>query len=157
MEGERGTTKKNLKTPYHRAVSSREIQKRRASRDSRREIVKRCTKNLKTRENRAVSQAGECMSRAPPPKSDRGARRRLTTSHPRRRERPLRDAVSRFLVELYPRDRIALVTMPYGGLKVDFTTDRQAVGRALSTIVGQASSDRTGAGWRTGRAGRWNR
>src|SRR5262245_22220006 len=31
------------------------------------------------------------------------------------RERPLRAAVDRFLAALTPRDRVAIVTMPYGG------------------------------------------
>jgi VWFA-related protein len=55
------------------------------------------------------------------------------------REAPLRRAVNRFLSALSPRDRVALVTMPYGGVKVDFTNEHDKVGQILSTIAGQAS------------------
>jgi hypothetical protein len=44
------------------------------------------------------------------------------------REAPLRRAVNRFLEGLSPRDRVALVTMPYGGIKVDFTVEHDKVG-----------------------------
>lgn len=43
------------------------------------------------------------------------------------REAPLRRAVNRFLSLLSPRDRVALVTMPYGGVKVDFTSEHGKV------------------------------
>ena len=55
------------------------------------------------------------------------------------REAPLRRAVNRFLSLLSPRDRVALVTMPYGGVKVDFTNEHAKVGESLSKIAGQAS------------------
>lgn len=61
------------------------------------------------------------------------------------REGPLRGAVTAFLAGLSPRDRVALVTMPYGGLKVDFTAEHTRVARALSRIVGQGSRDQTGS------------
>ena len=43
------------------------------------------------------------------------------------RETPLRDAVELLVGRLAPCDRIALVTMPYGGIKVPFTTDHERV------------------------------
>ncbi len=43
------------------------------------------------------------------------------------REAPLRSAVRRFLSALTPRDRVALVTMPYGGVRVDFTNEHDKV------------------------------
>jgi VWFA-related protein len=61
------------------------------------------------------------------------------------RERPLRDAVDRFLRYLTPRDRVALVTMPYGGLKVDFTADHERVRQSLSAIAGQGARDESGS------------
>lgn len=61
------------------------------------------------------------------------------------RERPLREAAGEFLVELPANDRVALATVPYGGLKVDFTTDRRRITQALSQIVGQATPGQTGS------------
>jgi VWFA-related protein len=60
------------------------------------------------------------------------------------REAPLRAAVHKFLMSLAPRDRVALVTMPYGGLKVDFTREHDRVSQAFSQIVGQADRNETG-------------
>jgi VWFA-related protein len=57
------------------------------------------------------------------------------------RETVLREAVARFLAGLAPRDRVALVTMPYGGVKVPLTRDHSRVRIALSTIVGQGSAE----------------
>ena len=53
-------------------------------------------------------------------------------------ERPLREAADRFLAGLTPTDRVALVTMPYGGTKVSLTTDREKVRASLAQIIGQA-------------------
>lgn len=61
------------------------------------------------------------------------------------REAPLRSAVRRFLSALTPRDRVALVTMPYGGLRVDFTNEHDKVAQVLGTIAGQASRSETGS------------
>jgi VWFA-related protein len=60
-------------------------------------------------------------------------------------ERALREAADRFLASLARRDRVAVVTMPYGGTKVDFTTDFEKVRQALSQIIGQANRDETGS------------
>jgi hypothetical protein len=61
------------------------------------------------------------------------------------RERPLREAVDKFLSALSPRDRVALITMPYGGFRVPLTTDRAKLRDELATVVGQASSNETGS------------
>jgi hypothetical protein len=55
------------------------------------------------------------------------------------REAGLRVEINRFLQRLGPADRVALVTVPYGGVKVDLTTDHARVMRTLSTMAGQAS------------------
>jgi len=54
-------------------------------------------------------------------------------------EVPLRTAVSNFLTGLSSRDRVAVVTLPHGGLKVDFTNDRSKIRQALQAITGQAN------------------
>ncbi len=61
------------------------------------------------------------------------------------RETPLRDAVDLLVRALAPKDRIALVTMPYGGVKVPFTTDHGRVRTAMSRIVGHAPAEETGS------------
>ena len=61
------------------------------------------------------------------------------------RERPLREAVDRFLAALSPRDRAALMTTPYGGFKVNLTSDYDRVRAELAKISGQGSSTETGS------------
>jgi VWFA-related protein len=61
------------------------------------------------------------------------------------REAPLRRAVNRFLGALAPRDRVALVTMPYGGVKVDFTNEHDKVAQSLSMISGQTTRTEDGS------------
>ena len=61
------------------------------------------------------------------------------------REPPLRAAVDRFLAALTPRDRVALMTMPYGGFKVNLTNDFERVRTELAKIGGQASATETGS------------
>jgi VWFA-related protein len=53
-------------------------------------------------------------------------------------ERPARQAASQFLAGLSPRDRVALFTVPHGGMKVDLTSDFEKVRTALGQITGQA-------------------
>ena len=69
------------------------------------------------------------------------------------RETPLRDAVELLVGRLAPSDRISLVTMPYGGIKVPFTTDHERVRTAMLKIVGNAPANETGSAFacRTGR------
>jgi VWFA-related protein len=59
------------------------------------------------------------------------------------REQPLREAVDLLVDRLQPDDRVALVTMPYGGLKVPFTTEHPRLRGALSHLVGQAAAGET--------------
>ena len=65
----------------------------------------------------------------------------------------LRDSVDRLLGGLGPSDNVALVTMPYGGVKVPFTSDHTRIKLAMSKIVGQAPANQTAAdlACRTGR------
>jgi len=53
-------------------------------------------------------------------------------------ERALREAADTFLDNLAPTDRIALVTMPYGGTRVSLTTEQEAVRKSLAGVIGQA-------------------
>ena len=55
------------------------------------------------------------------------------------REAAMREAVAMLLLGLSARDRVALVTVPHGGLKVDFTADHEQVRKAVGQITGQAS------------------
>ena len=55
------------------------------------------------------------------------------------REAGLKAQIIEFLRGLGESDRVALMTVPYGGLKVDLTTEHARVNRALSTISGQAA------------------
>lgn len=59
------------------------------------------------------------------------------------REAPLKAEIAAFLKRLGPNDRVALMTVPYGGLKVDLTTDHRRITLALATIGGQASGGET--------------
>jgi VWFA-related protein len=54
------------------------------------------------------------------------------------KERPAREAASRFLSRLSPRDRVGVVLIPRGRVDVDLTTDHERVAAALGRIVGQA-------------------
>jgi len=54
------------------------------------------------------------------------------------REAALKSHVNTFLSGMGPRDRVALMTVPYGGLLVDLTTDHERVRRAISPLTGQA-------------------
>jgi hypothetical protein len=61
------------------------------------------------------------------------------------REGPMREAVAGLLDRLRPQDEVALVTMPYGGVKVPLTTDRTRVLLSMSRTTGQASRSETGS------------
>lgn len=50
-------------------------------------------------------------------------------------ERKLREALNTFIDSLPGRDRVALVTVPHGGLKVDLTTDRARLHHAVDAIA----------------------
>lgn len=59
------------------------------------------------------------------------------------RESALRAEINTFLAALGPRDRVALLTVPYGSLKVDLTTDHNRVIQAMPSISGRAPSNET--------------
>lgn len=61
------------------------------------------------------------------------------------REAALKEQVNLFLRGLGPRDRVALMTVPYGGLKVDLTTDHSRVNQALANVTGQAARTESAA------------
>ena len=61
------------------------------------------------------------------------------------RERAIREVVHRFLATLAPRDKVTLVTIPYGGLKMDFTSEHERIDVELSKLVGQAPQTETGS------------
>jgi len=56
------------------------------------------------------------------------------------RESALREHIGQFVRTLSPNDRLALVTVPYGGVKVDLTTDHAKVSQSLVALSGQAPS-----------------
>ena len=58
-------------------------------------------------------------------------------------EGPLRTAVDSLLSQLGPGDAVALLALPYGGVKVPFTSDRTQVQLAMSRLVGQAPANET--------------
>lgn len=61
------------------------------------------------------------------------------------RESVLRESVDAMVKGLSARDRLSLVTLPYGSVKVPPTTDLGRVRTALSRVVGQASGRETGS------------
>lgn len=54
------------------------------------------------------------------------------------RESALREHIGQFVRTLSANDRVALVTVPYGGVKVDLTTDHARVTTSLQALSGQA-------------------
>ena len=50
-------------------------------------------------------------------------------------EHKLREAMSRWIQELPASDRVALVTVPNGGVKVDLTTDRERLRKGIADIT----------------------
>ncbi|MEO6223165.1 MAG: hypothetical protein ABIP90_07925, partial [Vicinamibacterales bacterium] len=59
---------------------------------------------------------------------------------PPARDGDLKTQIGECLRGLSAHDRVALVTVPYGGLKVDLTSDHSRVTQALSTVGGQAQA-----------------
>jgi hypothetical protein len=55
-------------------------------------------------------------------------------------EQRVREAVDTFLKALAPRDRVALMTAPFGVVKVNFTTEHARIRQALSQVTGRAPS-----------------
>ena len=55
----------------------------------------------------------------------------------------VRDAIQQLLVGLAPSDRVALVTVPFGGLAVDLTTDHARVMQAVGNLTSKSSRGET--------------
>lgn len=58
-------------------------------------------------------------------------------------DREVLNASGRFMKLLAPRDRVAVITMPRGGVNLDFTTNHAKVVEALNRIAGQGSATST--------------
>lgn len=54
-------------------------------------------------------------------------------------DRRVRESLSALVDALSPRDRIAIVTVPHGGVRLTFTDDRTRVRQAIEQITGRAS------------------
>ena len=61
------------------------------------------------------------------------------------REQLLRNAVDGLLAELTPADQTMVVALPFGGVKVPFTSDAARVRRAMDGLSGQGPRDETGS------------
>jgi VWFA-related protein len=61
------------------------------------------------------------------------------------REQPLREAVDGLIANLGPRDRVLVVTLPFGRVKVPFTTDHAQARRAVAATTGQRPQAETGS------------
>lgn len=55
----------------------------------------------------------------------------------------IRDAAQQLLAGLVPADRVALVTVPFGGLAVDLTTDHSRVLQAMGSLTAKAMRSET--------------
>lgn len=60
-------------------------------------------------------------------------------------EAPLRQATDALIAGLNPADRVALVALPFGAVKVPLTTDHSRLHLAMQQTVGQAPSAETGS------------
>jgi len=60
-------------------------------------------------------------------------------------EQMLRQSAERLLAAVSPIDRIALISIPHGGVSVAATTDRTRIRTALATLVGRGDSRQTGS------------
>lgn len=61
------------------------------------------------------------------------------------REQPLRNAVEGLLVHLIPTDRVMLVLVPYGGVRLAMTAEHPRLRAAVAGIVGQRPRNETGS------------
>jgi len=61
------------------------------------------------------------------------------------REQLLRSAVEGLLPELTPADRTMVVALPFGGVKVPFTSETARIRLAMEGVSGQGSRDETGS------------
>jgi hypothetical protein len=86
------------------------------------------------------------------------------------REQLLRSAVEGLLAHLTPADQTMVVALPFGGVKVPFTSETARIRLAMEGVSGQGSRDETGSdlacrtrrflesldGFLQGQAGRWS-
>lgn len=70
------------------------------------------------------------------------------------REDAFRPAIAQLLASLAPNDRVALVTVPLGGIRLDFTTDHQKAREVFNSLGGKAprTESSTDFACRSGRA-----
>lgn len=61
------------------------------------------------------------------------------------REQALRESVDGLISRLGPADRVLVVTMPFGSVKIPFTTDHARVKRFIGTFTGQQPRNETGS------------
>jgi VWFA-related protein len=61
------------------------------------------------------------------------------------REQALRESVDGLIARLSPADRVLVVTMPFGSVKIPFTTDHARIKRFISTFTGQQPRTETGS------------
>jgi VWFA-related protein len=61
------------------------------------------------------------------------------------REQSMRDAAAGLIARLSPQDRVLLVTLPFGTVKVPFTTDHARIARAIATTTGHRPQNETGS------------
>jgi hypothetical protein len=61
------------------------------------------------------------------------------------REQLLRNAVEGLLTQLTPADRTMIVALPFGGVKVPFTSETARIRLAMDGVSGQGSSNETGS------------
>lgn len=60
-------------------------------------------------------------------------------------EGPLRQATAALIAALGPADRVALMTLPFGAVKVPLTTDHTRLHLAMSRTVGQGAASESGS------------
>jgi hypothetical protein len=61
------------------------------------------------------------------------------------REQALRESVDGLISSLGPSDRVLVLTMPFGSVKIPFTTDHVRVKRFISAFTGQRPQNETGS------------
>ena len=59
-------------------------------------------------------------------------------------EPPLRNAVTRLIARLHPQDRLSLVTIPHGGVRIPPTTEHSRIRTAIMSVVGRGQAGQPG-------------
>jgi len=60
-------------------------------------------------------------------------------------ELPLRRAVDRLVNRLHPADRVMLVTIPHGGVRIPPTTEHARIATGIATLAGRGRTSQTGS------------